>query len=74
MEEVEFKFFDLIKKHDYWYTMSEDRRVYDKGTQQRKSITLMLQTYPDLKWIWDRFCRAMDDHRPPLSLEELRRD
>lgn len=74
MEEEEFKFFDQVKKHDFWYSMSDDHLAWEKGHNERVGIGLMLQAYPELMWIWDKFCRAMESGRRPLSLEELRRD
>jgi hypothetical protein len=74
MEEEEFKFFDQVRKHDFWYSMSDDHGVWEKGNNERIGIGLMLKSYPQLAWIWDGFCRAMDEGRRPLSLEELRRD
>jgi len=74
MEEKEFQFFDLIRKHDFWYTYSDDHRYYIRGRDQRKEIHRWLEEYPNLSWIWDKFCKAMSDRRAPSSLEELRRD
>jgi hypothetical protein len=74
MDELEFQFFDLLKKHDFWYEMSDDHLVWRKGCNEREEIGRWLKDYPSLMWIWDRFCRAMNNSRAPLSLEELRRD
>ena len=74
MEEKEFQFFDLIQKHDFWYSYSDDNRYYTKGRDERKEIHRWLEQYPSLSWIWDSFCKAMSDRRAPSSLEELRRD
>lgn len=74
MEEKEFQFFDLLKKHDFWYTYSDDHRYYIRGKNERKVIYQWLEDSPSLMWIWDRFCKAVSDRRAPSSLEELRRD
>lgn len=74
MEELEFKFFDLLKKHDFWYTYSDDHSVYKRGSAQRVVIGNWLKEHPSLQWIWDRFCKAMDERKTPMSLEEIRRD
>lgn len=74
MEEKEFQFFDLIRKHDFWYTYSDDHRYYVRGRDERKEIHRWLEECPSLSWIWDKFCKAMSDRREPSSLEELRRD
>ena len=73
MEELEFEFFDLLKKHDFWYTMAEGEPYY-RGRDERKVIHRRLKDCPSLMWIYDKFTRAVMDRRTPLSLEELRRD
>lgn len=74
MEEKEFQFFDLIQRHDFWYSYSDDNRHYSKGKDERNEINKWLEQHPNLSWIWDRFCKAKSDRRAPSSLEELRRD
>jgi hypothetical protein len=74
MEEQEFQFFDLLKKHDFWYTYSDDHRYYIRGRDERKVIYQKIDECPKLIWIWDKFCRAVSDQKTPSSLEELRRD
>jgi len=74
MEELEFQFFDLLKKHDFWYTYSDDHRAYKKGSAQRIVIGGWLKEHPSLQWVWDNFCRSMEERKTPLSLEEIRRD
>jgi len=74
MEEFEFEFFDLLKRHDFWYTFSDDHRAYKKGSAQRIVIGEQLKENPSLRWVWDSFCRSMEERKTPLSLEELRRD
>lgn len=74
MEEKEFQFFDLLKKHDFWYNYSDDHRYYTRGRNQRYEIYQWLKDHPSLMWVWDGFCKAMSDRRTPSSLEELRRD
>ncbi len=73
MEELEFEFFDLLKKHDFWYAMAEGTPYY-RGRDERRVINKQLKEYPSLTWIYDRFTRAVLERRTPLSLEELRRD
>ena len=74
MEELEFQFFDLLKKHDFWYTYSDDHQAFKKGSAQRIVIGKWLKDHPSLKWVWDSFCRAMEAQKNPMSLEEIRRD
>lgn len=40
MTELEdlIRFVALLKAHDYWYTMSDDYRVYKKGEAERQEI------------------------------------
>ena len=74
MDEKEFQFFDLLKKHDFWYAYSDDHRYYIRGQNERMVINEWLENYPSLGWIWDRFSRAMSQDQCLSSLEELRRD
>lgn len=74
MEELEFQFFDLLKKHDLGYDRSCDHRVFMEEAKKRRVIGQWLKDYPSLYWIWDSFTRRFNEGREPLTLEELRRD
>jgi len=74
MEELEFEFFDLLKKHDFGYDRSCDHRVFMEEAKKRRVIGQWLNNHPSLYWIWDSFTRRFREGRTPLTLEELRRD
>ena len=74
MEELEFEFFDLLKKHDLGYQRSCDHRFWMDEATKRRVIAQWLKDYPRLNWIWDGYVRRFNENRIPLSLEELRRD
>lgn len=74
MEELEFQFFDLLKKHDLGYDRSCDHGFWMQEATKRRVIGQWLKDHPNLNWIWDTYCRRFNEGRRPLSLEELRRD
>ena len=74
MDEIEFQFFDLLKKHDFWYEKTCDHFVWTKGSQERREIGQWLKEHPQLNWIWVKFAKAKSELHEPTSLEELRRD
>lgn len=42
------KIIELINKHDFYYTMSDDRRSYDTGKAEEREIKELLKNYtPD---------------------------
>jgi len=74
MEELEFQFFDLLKKHDLGYDRSCDHGFWMKEAKKRRLIGQWLKDHPSLNWIWDGYVRRFTEGRTPLTLEELRRD
>jgi hypothetical protein len=37
---------ELIRKHDFWYMMSDDPRVFGRGRAVQESIEKSLKNYP----------------------------
>ena len=36
---------ELIHEHDFWWSMSDDQRLWDRGHQEEKRIKSMLRDY-----------------------------
>jgi len=71
MTNREYEFFDMIKRHDYFYVYADDQLSYRKGKEGREKINLHIKAYPDDRWVWERYCRSVDHGKWPLTLEEL---
>ena len=51
----EQQFRDMLRRHDYYYEMSDDHRVWKKGMAQRAEIMSMLKANPSLEPIWKEY-------------------
>jgi hypothetical protein len=60
MEEVTRIFNEAIKAHDYFYDMSDDLSVYDKGQAEFNIILEHTSRDKDLHAIWVAFCQEKD--------------
>lgn len=36
---------EIIHEHDFWWSMSDDQRLWDRGCQKEKRIKEMLRDY-----------------------------
>ena len=60
MEEVTRLFKEAIRQHDYFYDMSDDLSVYDKGQAELNIILEHTSRDKDLHDIWVEFCQEKD--------------
>lgn len=58
MTEEQFK--EMLKKHDFWFSMSDDHRVYTRGRAEREEINNALKSYPQFKPIWDEYVKSKE--------------
>lgn len=54
-EETIFRFKEMCRKHDWYYGMSDDSRVYRIGKMQSDAIRAMMRKYPSLREIYREF-------------------
>jgi hypothetical protein len=74
MTDREYNFFDMIKRHDYFFIYADDQLSYKKGQESRKKIYMHIENFPNDEWIWKRYCQSVDRGTWPSALEELRDD
>lgn len=49
------EYWELLDKHDWFYMMSDDRSVYEKGASFLNKLTKIANTDPVLKSLLDGF-------------------
>lgn len=57
MEEQQF--YDLCAKHDWYYQMSDDARVYKNGERERHQLVSNAMNNPPFKAIYEAWCNHM---------------
>jgi hypothetical protein len=51
----EQKFRQMLREHDYYYEMSDDHRVWQKGRGERATIMSALKANPSFEPIWKEY-------------------
>ena len=61
MTDLLVEFEELCKNHDWWYAMSDDHRVWTRGTEERDALIAKLQECrnagltEESNEIWERY-------------------
>ena len=64
------EFFDFCEKFDWFYTYSDDGRVYSAGLQQERRLESLIQQNPEFVQIYKDF-RAYAYSGKPWGTEKL---
>lgn len=56
---TEERFKEMLRCHDYYYEMSDDHRVWQKGRSERARIMSALKANPSFEPIWREYVEGM---------------
>ena len=64
------EFYDKCKAHDWYFAMSDDSRVYDKGRKERDELIALAKHNPELRGMLTKFAEAYMGNRAQPTRKE----
>jgi len=66
------KFYDLCERHDWWYEMSDDHRVWLAGGAAQAALVAHTKKNPALRPIYDAWSEYHGDYSNPARTKPER--
>lgn len=54
------EFETMLSRHDFWYSYSDDHRVYTKGEAESKAIREAVKSNPEFKPVYQEYIKRME--------------